>query len=289
MYIVCIYIQELSERGYKVHGAGKWHLGHRDKRYRPTERGFDTFYGLYKGMGTHYTHHHVSHPWMGEKWGRHFGDHDFHYDYKNGSESVFTETKDDEGVHSTDLFTKAAVSIIKEHDKTSPLFLYVAYTAPHSPLQPDESIVAKRNDHILDVERRRYAAMVTQMDDGFGEILSALEERSMKENTVIIFLSDHGAALVKSCWDYVGGSNKPYRDGKFTFFEGGIKSPAFIWAPWLNDGVKGTHSKALAHVVDIHSLVLSLAGNHFTIIIYLSLSITALKVNILFLVKVDEN
>ena len=132
--------------------------------------------------------------------------------------------------------------------------------------------------------------MVTQMDDGFGEILSALEERSMKENTVIIFLSDHGAALVQSCWDYVGGSNKPYRDGKFTFFEGGIKSPAFIWAPWLNDGVKGTHSKALAHVVDIHSLVLSLAGNNILIIIiYLSLSITALKVNILFLVKVNEN
>ncbi|XP_063692505.1 arylsulfatase B-like [Bolinopsis microptera] len=116
--------KELAERGYKVHGVGKWHLGHREKRYRPTERGFDSFYGLYKGMGTHYTHHHVSHPWLGETWGRHFGDHDFHYDYRNGSESVLTETEDDEGVHSTELFTKAAVSRIKEHDKTSPLFLF---------------------------------------------------------------------------------------------------------------------------------------------------------------------
>ena len=253
--------QELPERGYKVHGVGKWHLGHGEKQYLPTERGFDSFYGMYNGMGTYYTHQHVRHTPREAGWNKLYGSHDFHYDYWNGSTSIFTETVDDEGVHSTDLFTKAAVSRVMQHDTTNPLFLYVAYTAPHSPLEPVESVVAKKNTHIQDVERRRYAALVTQMDEGFGQILAALDAKGIRNDTAIIFLSDHGAALVKSCWDYVGGSNKPYRDGKMTYFEGGIKSPAFVWLPWLDDDVKGTQSRALLHVVDVYYLVLSLAHN----------------------------
>ncbi|KAL5272048.1 hypothetical protein ACHWQZ_G000303 [Mnemiopsis leidyi] len=57
------------------------------------------------------------------------------------------------------------------------------------------------------------------------------------------------------------GSNKPFRDGKFTYFEGGIKSPALVWTPWLGAGLRGTHSKALLHVVDIYGLVKLLAEN----------------------------
>ena len=251
----------MLEYDYKVHGVGKWHLGHQEGSL-PTQKGFDSFYGIYYGMGSYFDHKGVRHTHKDGTWLHNLGNHDFHYDHKNGSTSTFTETDDDIGIHSTELFTKAAVKRIKEHDTGMPLFLYVAYTAPHSPLEPDESIAAKRNEHINDLERRRYAALVTQMDNGIGEILEALEEQNMRNDTIVIFLSDNGAALVKSCWDYVGGSNKPYRDGKFTYFEGGIKSPALIWTPWLNADLRGTHSKALLHVVDIYALIKLLAENN---------------------------
>ncbi|KAL5272047.1 hypothetical protein ACHWQZ_G000302 [Mnemiopsis leidyi] len=198
--------EELINYGYKVHGIGKWHLGHQEGSL-PTQKGFDSFYGIYYGMGSYYGHKGVRHYHRDGTWFAQQGNHDFHYDYKNGSTFRFTEPGDDFDIHSTELFTKAAVDRIKEHDINKPLFLYVAYTAPHSPLEPDENIASERNKHITSLDRRRYAAMVTQMDEGVGEILGALDEQNMRNNTVIVFLSDNGAALLKSCWDYVGGSN----------------------------------------------------------------------------------
>ena len=80
----------------------------------------------------------------------------------------------------------------------------------------------------------------------------------MLDNTLILFLSDNGANVARDCWDSIGGSNLPYREGKFSSFEGGVKTPAFIWAPWFEGDLKGSRSDALVHVVDIFALFATL-------------------------------
>lgn len=256
-----LFSEDLSEKNYDVQGVGKWHLGRAEKAL-PTSRGFNSFYGAYSGMINHYTHKSPMISFTkngsfikGYRWP------DFHYDHTDEdgdfvSEDICAEV---DGIHSTDLFTAAAVDRIKEHDQSNPLFLYVAYTTPHSELQPDPEIVKTRNQHIKDEKKREYAAMVTQMDNGVGEIVSALKDTDMWENTVFVFMSDHGASRIRNCWDTVGGSNAPYRDGKSTMFEGALKSAAFVWSPWLQDDIRGSHSKALLHIVDLYPLFMDLA------------------------------
>jgi len=99
------------------------------------------------------------------------------------------------------------------------------------------------------------------MDNGIGEIVQALKDSGMWDNTFLLFMSDHGACTVRECWDNVGGNNAPWRGGKFTLFDGGLKSAAFIHAPWLSN----TGSiKELMHVTDLLPTLLSIADSDHT-------------------------
>jgi len=106
----------------------------------------------------------------------------------------------------TDAFSREAVSFIKKH-KARPFFLYVPYSAPHTPLQTTLKYY-DRFPHMKEEPRRIYASMVSAMDDGIGDILDALKESGIEENTIVIFLSDNGCALwLRAC------SNDPLRLG----------------------------------------------------------------------------
>ncbi|XP_063682139.1 arylsulfatase B-like isoform X2 [Bolinopsis microptera] len=245
-----------EEFDYSVRGAGKWHLGFKSP-HLPLNRGFESFYGCYSGGIDHHSHE----GWILDERERMVTVKDFHSDnlFTNSSIDITSEV---EGKHSTELFTQEAVKIIESHDDKKPMLLYLSYTAPHSPLEPDDEIVKNRNEHIVDKGKRQYAAMVTQIDNGVGEIADALSRKKMWDNTVFLFMSDHGAAVMpNNCWDTIGGSNLPYRDGKGSYFEGGIKSAAFIWTPWLTDEQRGKRSPALLHAVDVHSLMLAAADD----------------------------
>ena len=260
--------EELSENfGYKVHGVGKWHLGFRYPN-TPLGRGFDSFYGCYGGGIDHFTHEGQIIKINGDGSSTWTKVPDFHHDKKT-SDNVMISRDISEvvaGRHSTDLFTEEAVRRIAEHDGTDPMFLYLSYTAPHSPLDPVDHILSNRNQHIADSTDRQYAAMVTQIDDGIGRIVKTLKERKMWSNTVFMFMSDHGASVIRhECWDTVGGSNLPFRDGKATFFEGGIKSAALVWTPWLTPPQRGSHSTALLHAVDIHTFILAAARDNISV------------------------
>lgn len=209
----------LAEAGY-VHRAafGKWHLGHSKRAYLPLQRGFTRFYGHYNGAIDYFTH-------MRE------GELDWHRN---------EETCYDEG-YATDLITTEAVASIRQYaGESSPFFIYVAYNAPHSPLQ------AKEDDLLLygyekgkppygngkqelvgrgNTKRQTYSAMVTAMDRGIGEILSALKEAGISEHTLVLFFSDNGAA------PGFGGSSGELRGAKFTEWEGGVRAPAIIRWP----------------------------------------------------------
>ncbi|KAL5255136.1 hypothetical protein ACHWQZ_G014541 [Mnemiopsis leidyi] len=165
------------------------------------------------------------------------------------------------------MFTQRAVKVIDSHDNKNPMFLVVSYTAPHSPRKPLEEIVRNRNQHITDQETREYAAMVTQLDDGVGAISDALSRNNMWNNTVFLFMSDHGASVIPNiCMDTVGGSNFPFRDGKGSYFEGGIKGAAFVSTPWLSAEQRGMRSPALLHAVDVYSFIIAAAEDKLSVL-----------------------
>jgi arylsulfatase A-like enzyme len=131
--------------------------------------------------------------------------------------------------------------------------MYLAYNAPHTPLQSEKADYDALS-HIEDHVERTYAGMIRGLDRGIGQVLQALEDHDIDDNTIVVFTSDNGGA------HYVGlsGLNQPYRGWKMTFFEGGIHTPFFIrWPDKIP--ANSQYSSAVAHV-DIFSTVLAAAG-----------------------------
>ena len=123
----------------------------------------------------------------------------------------------------TDELSDAAVDFIqRRHDR--PFFVYLAYNAPHTPLQATAKYLDSFS-HIKDPRRRTYAAMVSAVDDGVGRVLKALDESGVADNTIVAFLSDNGGAQNNT------SINAPLRGNKGSFFEGGFRVPFAIRWP----------------------------------------------------------
>jgi len=221
--------QVLKDAGYKTAICGKWHLGHLNSRYLPTARGFDHQYGHYNGALDYFTHIRDK----GLDWHR-----------------------DDEPLHeegyTTDLLADESVRLIEQHDVSRRLFLYVPFNAVHSPFQVPETYIDMYK-HIKAKNRRIYAGMVTCMDDAIGRIITALDKRSMKRNTLIIFCSDNGG---------VGGiaDNGPLRGHKAQLYEGGVRVPATVTWPGVLKA--GTVVEEPLHIVDMYPTLINLAGGN---------------------------
>jgi arylsulfatase A-like enzyme len=213
----------LQARGYDTALCGKWHLGLRPE-VGPRKYGFDRTYGSLHGQIDQLTHR-----------------------YKNGDRSWHRNDEFlDEAGHATDLIAAEAASIIRAK-RDRPLFLWVAFTVPHYPLQEDEKWVAPYKETIAEPSRRLNAASVTHMDDAIGRLVAALEQSGQLENTLIVFTSDNGGQRnYASKTDYEGkhgpypvlGDNRPLRGWKTELYEGGIRAPAFAsWKDHLPPGV----------------------------------------------------
>ncbi len=194
--------QHLKDLGYQTTMIGKWHLGKAKADYMPFNRGFEYYYGFLGGFIDHYTHTDVT--------GK--------LDWQRNGQPVT------EAGHSTDLMTEDAVRQIKGRDKTKPLFMYLAYDAPHTPLQAPDDYVA-RNAHIADPGRRVYAAMVQHMDAQLARVLATLDDEGMAQDTLVVWASDNGPLNGGS------GSSGGLRGSKGTAFEGGQRVPAVAYWP----------------------------------------------------------
>ncbi len=225
----------LKGAGYATGLIGKWHLGGTAK-YFPQRRGFDEFFGF-----LHEGHFYKPPPWEGTttmlrrkvlpggksegRWissdGKivqtaHMGHNEPEYDANNPVYRGGTPIEEHE--YFTDALTRESVDFIGRN-KDQPFFLYLAYNAVHSPLQGADAYMEKFA-HIEDVQRRIFAAMLSNLDDSVGEVLDKLETEGLDENTLIFFISDNGGPTKE-----LTSSNLPLRGGKGEIFEGGIRIP----------------------------------------------------------------
>ena len=231
--------QALKQAGYQTAIVGKWHLGHVERKYWPSQRGFDYSYGPLIGEIDHFKHEsHGVTDW-----------------YRNNKLVK-------EPGYDTQLFGADAVRLINAHDTKSPLFLYLAFTAPHTPYQAPQNYLDRYKD-IADPQRRAYAAQITAMDDEIGKVIDALDKRKMRDNTLIFFVSDNGGTRSNL---FVGEAevkgelppnNGPYRDGKGSVYEGGTRVVALAnWPGRIKPGVVNE----MMHIVDIYPTLGGLAG-----------------------------
>ncbi len=210
----------LKPAGYTSGILGKWHMGtHPD--HHPNKRGFDYFYGFLSGGHQYFpeelTLEDLSEVTKKYEW------------YK--TRLLRNDERVDTDEYLTDEISHEAVDFIKR-ESHGPFFLYVAYNAPHTPLQASQEYL-DRNTHIENKRRRTYAAMITAVDDGVGRILETLKEEGIDENTIVFFLSDNGGPLEKNASD-----NGILREGKGSPFEGGIRVPfAVRWPGKVPAGV----------------------------------------------------
>ena len=221
-----------ANRPYHTAIVGKWHLGLASPN-TPNERGFDHFHGFLGDMMDDYYNH------------RRHGN---NYMRLNGKEI------DPEG-HATDLFTQWSIDYINDRAKSDkPFFLYLAYNAPHTPIQPPADWLdrVKKRQHGIDGKRAKLVALIEHLDDGIGKVIAALKDAGLNNNTLVIFTSDNGGQL------NVGANNGPLRAGKQDMYEGGIRVP--MCAVWPGKIQPGTRSDRVALTMDLYPTICEAAG-----------------------------
>ena len=233
--------QALKDAGYDTAIVGKWHLGHADPKYWPRQRGFDHQYGPLIGEIDYFTHE------------------------QHGVVDWFRDNKSvkEEG-YSTTLLGNDAVKLISGHDTARPLYLYLTFNAAHTPYQATPEYLDRYKD-ISDPSRRAYAGSITAMDDQLGRVLAALEQKGMRKNTLIVFMSDNGGthnAMFAGEGDMskvkIPCDNGPYREGKASLYEGGTRVCAL--ANWPGHIQAGTTVDGMIHAVDWYPTLIGLAG-----------------------------
>jgi arylsulfatase A-like enzyme len=233
--------QCLKEAGYTTAIIGKWHLGHADLKYWPKQRGFDYQYGAMIGELDYYTH---------------------------GDAGVLDWFRNNKPVHekgyTTTLLGDDAVKYVHAQDSEKPFYLYLAFNAPHTPYLAPKEIIAKYSS-IEDPTRRTYAAMVDCLDENIGKVIAALDQKGLRDNTLIIFHSDNGGTrnamfagqMADLSKTKIPCDNGPYRDGKGSLFEGGCRVAAC--ANWPGH-IKAQTVAGIIHAVDIYPTLAALAG-----------------------------
>lgn len=232
--------QCLKEAGYTTAIIGKWHLGHADIKYWPRQRGFDYQYGAMIGELDYFTHSDA-------------GVLDWFRNNKPVRETGYT----------TQLIGADAVKFIHQQSEDKPFYLYLTFNAPHTPYEAPQEYIDRFKD-IAEPTRRIYAGMVACLDDEIGKVVATLEQKGLRENTLIMFHSDNGGTrnamfagqMTDLSKTVLPCDNGPYRDGKGSLFEGGSRVAAF--ANWP-EKIKPQTVDGMIHAVDLYTTFASLA------------------------------
>lgn len=224
---------ELKRLGYHTGIVGKWHLG-LESPNTPNERGFDFFHGFLGDMMDSYTDH------------LRFGN-----NYMRRNSQVIQPTG-----HATEVFTDWATAYLRQQAEQpdQPFFLYLAYNAPHFPIEPPEQWLAKvqQRQPELASKRAKNVAFVEHLDHNIGHVLRTLRETGLDRNTLVVFTSDNGGSLPHA------QSNHPWRDGKQSHYDGGLRVP--FMASWPGQVPAGTRTDYAGLVFDLFPTFVELAG-----------------------------
>lgn len=198
--------------------VGKWHLGYADE-FAPMSRGFDYFHGLRSGSRLFF---------QIETFGQLIPE-QYEQLEKNGRflpENLIR--------HITETQADAAIEFIDEaEEQDKPFFLFLSFTAPHTPLQPDEQSLALAEELFPEADRKRlaYLGLVIGMDRAVGRVLDRLERSQMDQNTLVVFMNDNGGSRKNA------SNNSPLRGHKWSPMEGGYRVPmAFKWPGMVKSG-----------------------------------------------------
>ncbi len=220
----------LQKHGYATGIVGKWHLGV-EEHCLPNKRGFDHQYGFYEAytlyhpnlkdsniLNQHHDDFSDSHIWNGAR--------------KGNCALRCNNVVVEDSVYLTQRLADEAVKFIDQHQDSS-FFLYVPFSAPHTPFQITREYY-DRFPNEPDRNKRIYYGMIAALDDAVGQIVAALREKGLEENTMIWFLSDNGGATYTRATD-----NYPLKGGKFTNFEGGLNVPMMLqWKQHIPAGMQ---------------------------------------------------
>jgi arylsulfatase A-like enzyme len=222
----------LHPAGYHCGIVGKWHLGEESPN-TPTERGFDLFHGFLGDMMDDYRTH-----------------------LRNGKNFMRRDREEitPEG-HATDLFTAWAKEYLEERaHATQPFFLYLAYNAPHGPIQPPAEWLTKvqQREPQMSGQRAALVALIEHMDSGIGEVLETLDKTGLAKNTLVVFTSDNGGVIEG------GANNGPWRSGKTHMYEGGLR--VMCAARWPGQIAEGIRTERIGLSMDWFPTVLEAAG-----------------------------
>jgi N-acetylgalactosamine-6-sulfatase len=220
------FAQILKKHGYDTACVGKWHLGYLEK-FWPDKHGFDHWIGILGGNADYFTHEEQNEG--------------------SGKPRLFSNGRliDRKGRHLTDVFADAALAWLGQR-RGRPFFLYLPFTAPHTPIQAADELDPKtgtaphRQGH-----RPTYVKMVEHMDRRIGDVLARVPE-----NTIVFFISDNGGDA--------NGRNDPFKGKKSSVWEGGIRAPMHI--RWPGKIHPGTVSNQVALSMDILPTILAAAG-----------------------------
>ena len=226
--------KRLNKLNYDTALIGKWHLG-LESPNTPNDRGFDFFHG-----------------WLGDMMDDYW-DHKRHgINYMRLNDKII-EVKG----HATDLFTDWSIEYIKsKKNSNKPFFLYLAYNAPHFPVQPPKNYLEKvmKREKDIDSVRANLVAFIEHMDYGIGRVINSLKETNQFENTLIIFTSDNGGHNPSKA------NNGPLRDGKQSVYEGGLKVPTVV--SWEKNIKKNISSNKTILTMDLYPTILEIAGDN---------------------------
>jgi arylsulfatase A-like enzyme len=222
----------LTERGYHTAIIGKWHLG-LDEPNLPTLRGFQFFHGFLGDMMDDY--------WTHRRGGKNF--------MRRNREPIEPEG------HATDVFTRWSIDYLQSRrTERQPFFLYLAYNAPHFPIQPPPEWLGRYRSRHPDVplKRAKNCALIEHLDAAIGRVIGALAESDLASNTLVFFTSDNGGAL------RFAQRNEPWTGGKQDMLEGGIRVPTC--AVWPDRIPPGTETDRVAMTMDLYPTICEATG-----------------------------